>query len=498
MPSPLRGLALLALAASTVSAGTLSVPFVRRADAIPPLTRRDGTVDLQALNNITGGGYYAEFAIGTPPQKLVFQLDTGSSDTWTNFVGTDLCKSREAQANGGLWCLPLFNPNSSSTFKTVDQGGFNITYLDQRHISGDYFNDSVTINGKEVKNQQLGLARKSVRQTGLMGLGFRANVAARKPYATIVDNLVSQGIIDAPVFSLYLVWPHPSSSVPRIIFSAGPELTMHALLQNDLDAKSGTILFGGVDSQKYYGNLTTLPLLSDTQLSDTQPKSNNITSYTVHLEGLDVDGVKLSNLDAAAILDSGSTLTLLPSSQARDISNYFGVKTIKEIPTPLIDCAYRESKGKGVTLKFKFNGKTIKVPVSEMAINAFPDDIQTVLKNSMYASRFSDWKNVCIFGIASAYDYGIKSDKFVLLGDTFLRSAYVAYDMANLQLGIAQANANTDKSNVIEIKKDAKDLPKAAGVAEKDSAAGNLGGPSMAAAAAGTLLMAVAAIVSTL
>lgn len=228
MPSSLQGLALLALAASTASAGTLSVPFVRRADAIPPLARRDGTIDLQALNNVTGGGYYAELGIGTPPQKLVFQLDTGSSDTWTNSVDTDLCKSRAAQAKLGAWCqalcmftdsvlcprqdgtladshVSLVDPNASSTFKTVVRGGFNITYLDQRHISGDYVTDSVTINGKEVKDQQLGVALESVRQTGIMGLGFRANVAAKNEYATVVDNMVTQGVIDAPVFSLYLV-----------------------------------------------------------------------------------------------------------------------------------------------------------------------------------------------------------------------------------------------------------------------------------------------------
>lgn len=234
------------------------------------------------------------------------------------------------------------------------------------------------------------------------------------------------------------------------------------MLQNDLDAKSGTILFGGIDSEKFFGNLTTLPLLPDAQ-----SRTNSITSYTVHLEGLDVDGVKLSSLDAGAVLDSGSTLTLLPDSQARDLFAHFGVKTITEFPSPLIDCAYRGSKGKGTTFKFKFNGKTIKVPVDEMAIDVFPDNIQKALKNSRYASQFSGWENVCLFGVGSAYSFGVKSDKFALLGDTFLRSAYVVYDMANLQLGIAQANTNTDKSNVIEIKKNAKDLPNAGGVAGK-------------------------------
>ena len=237
---------------------------------------------------------------------------------------------------------------------------------------------------------------------------------------------------------------------------------MHASLQNDLDAKSGTVLFGGIDSQKYIGNLATMPILSDVE-----GKPDNVTSYMVHLQGLDVDGAKLNSLDANAVLDSGSTISLIPDSQAQDIFRQFGVRTIKEFPAPLVDCAFRGDRGKGTKFSFKFDGKTIRVPMDEMVINAIPAELQTPLKRSKYASQFSGWDKICVFGIGSTYDYGVRSNKFVLLGDTFLRSAYVAYDMANLQIGIAQANINTDKSNVVEVKKDAKELPSVAGVEGK-------------------------------
>lgn len=241
MPPPsANAFALLGLAVaavfSTVSAGTVSVPFVRRAHEIPPpsLSRRgDGSsIGLEALNNITGGGYYADFSVGTPPQKLSFLLDTGSSDTWVNSVAADLCTDKDRQQQQQLWCqtqcalllellyhlrtlltlsvLPV-NPNASSTFKTVDKGAFNITYLDRRNIQGDYVNDTLTIHGKQIKNQQLGLALRSVRPTGIMGLGYSANVASNKTYPTVVDNMVAQGVIDTAVFSLYLVRLPPFS-----------------------------------------------------------------------------------------------------------------------------------------------------------------------------------------------------------------------------------------------------------------------------------------------
>lgn len=83
---------LLALA----SAGTVSVDIHKKVNPefleALKITRRDDIVDLQALNNITGGGYYADFGIGTPPQILTFHLDTGSSDTWVNLKGNDFCR----------------------------------------------------------------------------------------------------------------------------------------------------------------------------------------------------------------------------------------------------------------------------------------------------------------------------------------------------------------------------------------------------------------------
>lgn len=105
---PLVGLAVLTCAAGIASAGTVAVPIVRRQHPDPAksprasLVRRDGTLDLAALNNVTGGGYFAEFGIGTPPQNLSFQLDTGSSDTWMNSVEANLCQSQTLQLQAGF------------------------------------------------------------------------------------------------------------------------------------------------------------------------------------------------------------------------------------------------------------------------------------------------------------------------------------------------------------------------------------------------------------
>ena len=97
-----------AFAAATVSAGVVTVPFEKRnlsPDVTPSLLRRDGSVSLDAINNLTGGGYYAQFSVGTPPQKLSFLLDTGSSDTWVNSVTADLCTDEITQQEVGEYCF---------------------------------------------------------------------------------------------------------------------------------------------------------------------------------------------------------------------------------------------------------------------------------------------------------------------------------------------------------------------------------------------------------
>jgi hypothetical protein len=114
---------------------------------------------------------------------------------------------------------------------------------------------------------------------------------------------------------------------------------------------------------------------------------------------------------------------------------------------PFIDCAYAGEKGRGYIFEFRFDGKTIRVPIDEMVINAYAD-VQDLISQE---PSFSDWDGACMFGIGSTGDFGIDTDQFTLLGATFLRSAYVVYDLANEQLAIAQANLNSTDSDIVEI-----------------------------------------------
>ncbi|KAK6447027.1 hypothetical protein ACSS6W_010394 [Trichoderma asperelloides] len=462
------------VAAGTVSAGVVSVPFEKRfldSNPLPTLLRRDGTVGLDALNNLTGGGYYAEFSVGTPPQKLSFMLDTGSSDTWVNSVDADLCTDSLIQKEVGEYCSKQFDQSKSKTFNSTRQP-FNITYLDGRNIMGRYFKDTVTINSATIKNQQMGLATQSVRGTGLMGLGFRSNEAASIKYPTVIENMVSQGIIAMPAFSLYL---------------------------NDLQTSQGSILFGGVDTDKFHGGLATLPFQS---LPASIARTKEIVMYAVQLNGFKVTGVDSPAVNATAVLDSGSTISLLPDDVVQAVWKQFNVMNVRGIPVPFVDCAKANSKD--TFFSFQFTNKTIQVPIDEMVLNNLSGVQDQIFSDPTLSQVFKGWSGVCTFGMASISDYGISSDQFVLLGDTFLRSAYVVYDLQNKQVGIAQATLNATSSSIIEFQAGSKTIPGPVSTGSDDSSdsgKGNAGvalHPAFSAAIAGTVFVTLSMIMNAL
>ncbi|KAK1242637.1 hypothetical protein MKX08_005449 [Trichoderma sp. CBMAI-0020] len=467
------------IAAGTVSAGVVSVPFEKRfldSNPLPSLLRRDGTVALDALNNITGGGYYAEFSVGTPPQKLSFMLDTGSSDTWVNSVDADLCTDSILQEEIGEFCSKQFDQTKSKSFNSTRQS-FNITYLDGRNIRGRYFKDTVTINDATIKNQQMGLALESVRGTGLMGLGYRSNEAAAIKYPTVIENMVSQKIIAMPAFSLYL---------------------------NDLQTSQGSILFGGVDTDKFHGGLATLPFQP---LPASVSRTSDIVMYAVQLNGLKVSGVDTPAVNATAVLDSGSTISLLPGDVVQAVWKEFGVMSIQGIPNPFVDCA--KANLKDTSLSFQFTNKTIRVPIDEMVIDNLASVQDRIFSDPTLKQVFKGWSGVCTFGMASTSDFGISSDQFVLLGDTFLRSAYVVYDLQNQQVGIAQATLNSTSSSIIEFQAGSKSIPGPVSTGSDDSSsddgdssskdnAGVALHPALSAAVAGTLFVTLSMIMTAL
>ncbi|RYC61444.1 hypothetical protein CHU98_g4771 [Xylaria longipes] len=431
MRASLSLVSLGAVATSVVAQKVVPLSFSRAGPEHQGLRKRAGTYSQELNNNLTGGGYYAEVALGTPPQPVTLILDTGSSDVWVLDTNADLCQSRSLQSIYGT-CLATYEPTDSSTYKVVDQDAFSIQYLDGSGAGGDYIKDTLHIAGTSIEALQVGLAENSTINSGLLGIGFNANVAADIPYPNIVDLFVQQDLIAIRAYSLYL---------------------------DDLNAETGTVLFGGIDTKKFIGQLKSVDILPDAQ-----SRSKTYSSFTVALESLKVNssssnsvGSELITAETPVILDSGTTLTYLPSPIARKVFRTFdAVDDSLGTGIVFVSCSLLSSE-KDTTIDFQFgdrNGPVVRVPIDELVLDNVKGYINLGLE--LPDLPFDD---PCSFGIQSL-------SGIYLLGDTFLRSAYVVYDLTNKKIGLAQANVNATESSIMEI---TSGIPLVSGVAAQQT-----------------------------
>ena len=105
--------------------------------------------------------------------------------------------------------LETVDATQSSTFLDIEQGGFNISYVDGSSSSGDYFQDTFSIGGSTLKAFQMGLATESSIAVGIMGIGYNtseANVDTGNGtvYANLPQAMQNAGLINANAYSLWL------------------------------------------------------------------------------------------------------------------------------------------------------------------------------------------------------------------------------------------------------------------------------------------------------
>jgi len=203
--------AILALSSLPSSqAGTLQFDLERR--EVPKFTklRRRGNVQAPVYNSQGDLLYLVNITAGNPPQSLQLQLDTGSSDVWLPYSGSQPCASITSNRCGE----GSYDPSQSNSSKLISSGAFQISYVDGTKITGDYIADDFSIGGTTVKSMTMGLARSAVEQesssdfTGIVGVGFEQGEAiyasSGNTYPNLLSMLKSTGVINAKAFSLWL------------------------------------------------------------------------------------------------------------------------------------------------------------------------------------------------------------------------------------------------------------------------------------------------------
>jgi hypothetical protein len=157
--------------------GVISAPLWRRDETRSvenDILRRDrlarrqsSTVNVDLANTADKLLYFANgiassygglmiVTIGTPPQKLALQIDTGSSDIWVEVANSRLCRliANPCAQTG------TYGNTSSSTYRYVNSF-FQIKYADGTQAVGDYGTETFQIGCTSLLMLQINCSRAS-------------------------------------------------------------------------------------------------------------------------------------------------------------------------------------------------------------------------------------------------------------------------------------------------------------------------------------------------
>lgn len=239
-------------------------------------------------------------------------------------------------------------------------------------------------------------------------------------------------------------------NLPTVMVNEGLIATnAYSLWLNDLDASTGNILFGGIDTEKYNGNLTKINIIKNSETQQYDTFYVELTSiHAVSSSG--TDELTSQEFPVQVVLDSGTTLSYVPTDLAEEIWEEVGAIYLEEVGVAVLPCSMQKSKG---SFSFGFagaNGPKISVTMDELVIDL-------VTSGDVPSFNYGEYEgeDACAFGIQNS-----SSDPF-LLGDTFLRSAYVVYDLVNNQIAIAQTDFNATDSNIVAFASSGAAIPSA-------------------------------------
>ncbi|KAI0440400.1 acid protease [Xylaria telfairii] len=327
--------------------------------------------------------YTVELSVGTPPQLVYPALDLFTKNVWLNpdcysSLSIDACC-----ANG------KYNPEASTSAGDLDctqPWDFNTPYSG---ASGCYVVDDIEFAGASLDQVQVGVASESWGSTaGRLGLGFGCRSEGD---ISIVDELKSQGLIATRQFSIALGSANPS---------AGTMDTSAA------DVGLGELLFSGLNTRKYAGELRKL-------YSHPAPAGDSRYYVTLTALGLfDPSNCVFEDVyepARRAFFDYSTIISYLPSGYIEALTEFFPDATynytegVYQLP-----CYYRSHEA---SVDFYFDTLTISVPLRDFILEVH---------------------DICYLGaVANTEDEAV-------LGQSFLRAAYTAFDLDDEAIYMAQ------------------------------------------------------------
>ncbi|KAH7151398.1 aspartic peptidase domain-containing protein [Fusarium sp. MPI-SDFR-AT-0072] len=188
----------------------------------------------------------------------------------------------------------------------------------------------------------------------------------------------------------------------------------------------GEFLFGGVNKAKYTGSLVTYPVAVDNE-NDLRDRALVVMTGF----GTTSDG-KTSDLDfepRPVLLDSGTIQIRLTLDMTLHL-----IKTMKVSMDKKLGAVAPCNTSSKETLDFTFGDLNLDVPLANFLARA-------QVKSG-------------VDGVAYCKVVYYEDATDIILGDDFLRSAYVVYDWANVEISLDQYNSEEAEDEILEIMRD--------------------------------------------
>jgi len=238
-------------------------------------------------------------------------------------------------------------------------------------------NDVMSIGDLKIKNQDFaeateepGLTFAFGRFDGILGLGYDT-ISVNKIVPPFYQ-MVNQGLLDEPVFAFYL---------------------------GDSEGQSEAV-FGGVDKAHYTGDIEYIPL-------------RRKAYWEVDLDFI-AYGDEVADLeDTGVILDTGTSLNVIPSSLAELLNKEMGAEKGYN-GQYTIDCGKKNTLP---DITFSLSGSNYSLPASDYILEVSGSCISTFM----------------------GMDIPAPAGPLAILGDAFLRRYYSVYDLGKNAVGLARA-----------------------------------------------------------
>ncbi|KAG7856656.1 hypothetical protein KL919_004186 [Ogataea angusta] len=348
---------------------------------------------------------------------------------WGDMTTTEISTQDETQtasaAQATLDCSQYgtFDPSESTSFHN-NGTTFEISYQDNSFAYGTWGYDDVTFNGVTVNDLSLAVADETNSEMGVLGIGFReleTTYSGGGSQHYVYDNLpfkmVDQGLVGRAAYSVYL---------------------------NSSDASTASILFGAVDHSKYSGDLVLVPIInSAVSLGYQKPIKLEITLSAITVSNSNGQQASIGSGAAAALFDTGTTLTYAPSDIIEQIAESLDFDYSSSVGAYVAKCSSVES----YSINFDFQGKVIEAPLSSFLVA-----LQTT------SGQISSY---CALGIFSS------GDESFTLGDSFLQNVYFVADLEGYQMAIADVNLSPGDEQIEAISGDS--IPSASSVSDYSS-----------------------------